>query len=256
MRFLSLVSLLLCLPVSAQEIQDEGSRQLVIGIQQIDHYPHYDITHGELRGFANDVFQLFAARHNLDIRYLPMPVKRLFTEGQAESVDFIYPDNPQWQALREGDDGRYYSHPVVAILGVAWVQPENAALTLPEVKALSIVRGFTPTRWLAVKPSYNFEFIEVNDTLSAALMAIKGRVTAAEGEYNVLRHQLTKLNLEESLVVAPNLPVSRVSYHLSTTEQLERLNLFNQFLGENQAAIQQIMDKYQLVTDLPELQGK
>ncbi|GAB3023115.1 hypothetical protein GCM10027098_18870 [Bowmanella dokdonensis] len=228
----------------------------MIGIQQIDHYPHYDITRGELRGFAGDLFRRFAREYDLDIRYIPMPVKRLFSDGQAETIDFIYPDNPKWQALREGDDGRYYSHAVVSILGVALVKPEHVSISLPQVRSLSIVRGFTPTKWLSVKPNHNFEFIEVNDSLAAALMVLKGRVTVAEGEYNVIMHQLSQLGLQDSLVVAPNLPVSRVSYHLSTVRELDRLNQFNQFLTDHQVDIQQLMANYGLKTDLPELAGK
>lgn len=223
---------------------------LTVGIQQINHYPHYDMTSGQLRGFAADVLGLFARTEGIRLSYVPLPVKR---QGAAleDTVDLVYPDNPKWQALREGDDGRFYSQQVVGILGVTWVKPQNAEIRLPALKTLAVVRGFTPTIWMALKSEYSFAFVEVSDNLSAAMMVLKDRAIAAEGEYNVLSHQLRRLSLQDSLVVARHLPVSQVGYHLSSLKYPEIIERFNQFLTNEQRQIDALIARYGLVQQWP-----
>nr|WP_229748111.1 transporter substrate-binding domain-containing protein [Lacimicrobium alkaliphilum] len=224
--------------------------KLTIGVQAINHYPHYDITSGTLRGFAGDLFRLFAEANQIELEFVPLPVKRLSREIHR-SVDFVYPDNPKWQALREGDDGRHYSQPVVLNRGVALVLPAAQTIRLEQVKSVSIVRGFTPTKWMALQSQHNYQFVEVQNTRVAAMMALKGRVDAAEVEYHVAMHHLTELGLENMLVVAEHLPQSSVWYHVSTLEALEMLAEFDLFLVEQNLTIERLAEKYQL-NDTPE----
>lgn len=223
-----------------------GPQKLTIGVQAINHYPHYDMTTGSLKGFAGDLFRLFAESNQLELEFVPLPVKRLSKEVHG-SVDFVYPDNPKWQALREGDDGRHYSQPVISNWGVALVLPPKQDIRLEQLKSLSIVRGFTPTKWMALQPQYDYEFVEVQNTRAAAMMALKGRVDAAEVEYHVAMYHLKELGLEDSLVVAESLPQSNVWYHVSTVEALDMLERFDLFLLEKSLSIQALAEQYNLI---------
>lgn len=228
------------------------AQKLTIGVQAIDHYPHYDITTGTLRGFAGDLFRAFANSNQLELEFVPLPVKRLskpvkrLSKEAYGSVDFFYPDNPKWQALREGDDGRHYSRPVVSNWGVSLVLPENKAIRIEQVKTLSIVRGFTPTKWMALQSQYSYQFVEVENTGLAAMMALKGRVDAAEVEYYVAKHHLSKLGLKDMLVVAETLPQSNVWYHVSTFDSLDMLQRFDLFLQEESLLVAALVKKYHL----------
>ncbi|WP_168171495.1 transporter substrate-binding domain-containing protein [Lacimicrobium sp. SS2-24] len=226
----------------------EVREKLTIGVQAIDHYPHYDMTDGTLRGFAGELFRLFAENEKLQLEFVPLPVKRLPQEVHG-SLDFVYPDNPKWQALREGDDGRHYSQPVVSNWGVAMVLPQNRDITLGQLRSLSIVRGFTPTKWMALQPQYRYQFVEVQNTRAASMMALKGRVDAAEVEYYVAMHHLRKLGLEDSLVVAESLPQSNVWYHVSTVEKLDMLERFDLFLLRENQAIEALIEQFGLRRD-------
>ncbi|WP_197414342.1 transporter substrate-binding domain-containing protein [Lacimicrobium alkaliphilum] len=222
-------------------------QKLTIGVQAINHYPHYDFTSGTLRGFAGDLFRLFAKTNQLELEFVPLPVKRLSKEVHG-SVDFVYPDNPKWQALREGDDGRHYSQPVISNWGVALVLPENKDISLDQLSSVSIVRGFTPTKWMPLQSQYGYQFVEVQNTRTAAMMALKGRVDAAEVEYHVAMHHLGDLGLEETLVVAESLPQSSVWYHVSTIEALDMLERFDLFLLEESLSIQALAEAYHLTS--------
>ncbi|WP_275797903.1 hypothetical protein [Aliiglaciecola sp. CAU 1673] len=230
--------------------QDSVPTRLTVGIQQINHYPHYDITSGHFRGFAADLLALFTEHEGLQLSYVALPVKRQ-SAALEDSVDLLYPDNPKWQALREGDDGRFFSQEVIRILGVSLVKPDLADITIDKVKTLAVVRGFTPTLWMDLQPDYRFQFVEVSDNLTAAMMALKDRVTAAEGEYNVLFHQLKRLSLADSLVVARQLPVSHVGYHLSSLKYPQIINRFDQFLVDQRQQIDELIEQYGLIQSLP-----
>lgn len=235
------------LTVSSMSYADAAAtnQKLTIGVQAINHYPHYDFSSGTLRGFAGELFRLFAETNQLELEFVPLPVKRLSREVHG-SVDFVYPDNPRWQALREGDDGRHYSQPVILNWGVALVLPENKTIRLEQLSSVSIVRGFTPTKWMALQSQYAYQFVEVQNTRAAAMMALKGRVDAAEVEYHVAMHHLGELGLQETLVVAESLPQSNVWYHVSTIDELDMLARFDLFMLEQNLLIQALAEEYQL----------
>lgn len=84
----------------------------VIGIEQIDYYPHYDFSRRQQRGYFVDLIQLFSEKTGHQFKFMPLPVKRLYQSANS-GIDLIYPDNPLWLQYNEPGIAKSFSAPVV-----------------------------------------------------------------------------------------------------------------------------------------------
>ncbi len=221
----------------------------VVGTEDINFYPHYDFTAADSSGFANDVLQLFAAEYGYRFSFQPLPVKRLYHELD-NLVDFIYPDNPNWARFQTAQRDRMFSDPLIYNLGTTLVLPAQKEITLEQFRTLAVIRGFTPTAWLSLRDQYKFKMYEVPNAVSALNLVLKGQLDGADVEYNVAQHILRTQQQEGALVAARQLPITRVSFHLSTSRHPQVLMQFNRFLLSHQAEILALKQKYQLTDSL------
>lgn len=127
------------------------------------------------------------------------------------------------------------------------VSPEKLRMTMDEFKVLANIHGFSPTLWMELKKHHKFNILDVPDAGSALRMAIRGRVDAANVEYNVALYHLQQMKLSGALVMAEHLPFTNFAFHLSSHRHPEQIRRFNQFLIEQQDQIQQLKQHYALV---------
>jgi len=229
----------------------------VIGIEQLDYYPHYDFKSAQPRGYFYDLIQLYSQWSGDRFRFTALPVKRLYADS-AELTDFVYPDNQAWQPHLEVDlaQPKTFSNAVIYTLGSTMVKPENQAMTMAGFKVLANIHGFSPTLWVKLKADYKFQIQDVLDAESALKMALRGRVDGANVEYNVARYHLSLMNASGQLVAATELPFSNLAFHLSTQKHPDQIRRFNQFLAEQSAAITQLKQRYQLVEFKSQLESQ
>ena len=225
--------------------------QFIIGTEDINFYPHYNFTRADSTGFANDVLQLFAREYGYQFSFQPLPVKRLYHELD-NLVDFIYPDNPGWAKFQGSQAKRTFSEPLIYNLGTTLVLPVNKNIHLQHFRTLAVIHGFTPTAWLYLRNQYRFKLYEVPNAISAVNLVLKGELQGADVEYNVAQHILRTQQQEGALVVAEQLPVTRISFHLSTIRHPQVIQQFNRFLLSHQADIAALKHKYQLTDSLPQ----
>ncbi len=221
-----------------------------ICVQDLAYYPHYDFSAAGKPSYATSLFQLFSQKTGIRLHIQAMPIKRL---KLATDCDLRYPDNPLWYVEREIQRPAYFSHPVSQILGTTVVLPERADLKPEELTAISVPRGFTPHHLMALQQQFQFEFVETNDAKAALVMVLKGRVDAADVEWNVAQALLKQLDPPAELAVAQKLPISLVGFHLSSRNSAELINRFDQFLRNEQVAITQLKQQFQLREQLSEL---
>lgn len=232
----------------------------VIGIEQLDYYPHYDFKSVQPRGYFFDLIQLYSHWSGDEFVFKALPVKRLYKDS-AELTDFVYPDNLVWQPNLGVDQSitKYYSAPVIYTLGATMVLPQNQLMTQADFKVLANIHGFSPTRWVVLKKKYKFKILDVPDAESALRMTLKGRVDGANVEYNVARYHLAQMKQAKALVMAEHLPFTNLAFHLSSQKHPQQILRFNQFLIEQQEQIQQLKLRYGLVEykeQLPKLSGQ
>lgn len=225
--------------------------QFTVGTEDINFYPHYDFTAAGTTGFANEVLQLFAAQQGYQFSFQPLPVKRLYHELD-NLVDFIYPDNPNWAKFQSSQASRLFSEPVIYNLGTTLVLPVNKDISLAKFRTLAVIHGFTPTAWLNLRGKHRFKLYEVPNAVSAVNLVLRGQLDGADVEYNVAQKILRDQQQEGALVVAQQLPMTRVSFHLSTVRHPQVLQQFNRFLLSHQDQIDALKQKYQLTDSLPQ----
>jgi polar amino acid transport system substrate-binding protein len=226
-----------------------AQQAFIVGTEDINFYPHYDFTRADSNGFANEVLKLFAAEYGYSFSFQPLPVKRLYHELD-NLVDFVYPDNPKWARLQTADAARVFSEPLIYNLGTTMVLPQHKNMRLAQFRTLAVIHGFTPTAWLSLRDQHRFKLYEVPNAVSALNLVLKGQLDGADVEYNVAQQILREQNQEGALVVAEQLPMTRVSFHLSTARHPQVLQQFNRFLLSHQAQINALKQKYQLIESL------
>ena len=224
--------------------------EYTICVQDLAYYPHYDFTAASKPSYAASLFQLFSEKTGVRVQVKAMPIKRL---KLANDCDLRYPDNPLWYVERDIQRPAYFSHPVTQILGTTVVLPERADLKPDELRAISVPRGFTPHHLMALQQQFQFEFVETNDAKAALVMVLKGRVDAADVEWNVAQALLKQLDPPAELAVAEQLPISLVGFHLSSKNSAEFIHTFDQFLQREQIAIAQLKQQFQLREQLSDL---
>ncbi|MBZ9612661.1 substrate-binding periplasmic protein [Rheinheimera maricola] len=225
--------------------------KFTIGTEDINFYPHYDFTAPDSTAFANEVLQLFAKEQGYQFSFQPLPVKRLYHELD-NLVDFIYPDNSNWAKYQDSQASRIFSEPVIYNLGTTLVLPANKEINLTQFRTLAVIHGFTPIAWLAMRGEHKFKLYEVPNAVSALNLVLRGQLDGADVEYNVAQQILRDQQQEGALVVASQLPMTRVSFHLSTIRHPQVLQQFNRFLLSHNEQINALKQKYQLTDSLPQ----
>ncbi len=221
-------------------------RTIVVGIEQIDYYPHYDFSAGQQRGYFYDLMQLFGKKNGVQIRFTALPVKRLYQEAN-NNIDVVYPDNPNWQQYMVAEYSKTFSDPVIYTLGSTMVLPENRQMPLEKFRSLAVIHGFAPHRWLELQPRYKFRIVDVADSASALGLVLKGRVHGASIELNVANEYLRRQGQSGALVAAEQLPFTELPFLLSSVNKPELIIEFNRFLQTHPLEIQQLKQKYQLL---------
>jgi len=243
MRWLALFVVMLCNgPLRADSY--------VIGIEQIDYYPHYDFSQRQQRGYFVDLIQLFSDKTGHQFKFMPLPVKRLYQSSNS-GIDFIYPDNPLWEQYKEPGIEKLFSAPVIFTLGSTLVKPELQHISLEQFRSLAVIHGFVPTKWLALKNRYNYRMVDVPDVPSALGLVLKGRLDGANIEFNVAQHYLRSIAAQDQLVIAEQLPFTQLPFLLSTVKHPKLLSEFNQFLLDNAEQVAALKRKYQLQEQRP-----
>jgi hypothetical protein len=242
MRFLMMLVFSSCLCWSVQ------AKTYVIGIEQLDYYPHYDFKSVQPRGYIFDLIQMYSQWSGDEFVFKALPVKRLYKDS-VELTDFVYPDNKAWQPHLEIDPNiiKHYSEPVIYTLGATMVVPKKQQMTLASFKVLANIHGFSPTRWIELKKQHKFQILDVPDAESALGMAIRGRVDAASVEYNVALYHLDQMKQPKALVMAEHLPFTNLAFHLSSQKHPDQIRRFNKFLIEKRDQIKQLKQRYGLV---------
>ena len=222
----------------------------IIGIEQIDYYPHYDFSKRQQRGYFFDLIQLFSKKSGHQFKFMPLPVKRLYQSANS-GIDFIYPDNPLWKQYSEPGITKFFSEPVIFTLGSTLVKPALQHTSLQQLRTVAVIHGFAPTKWLALQDQYKYRLVDVPDVASALGLVLKERVDAAVIEFNVAQHYLRSIAAEDQLVIAEQLPFTQLPFLLSTVKHPNLLKEFDRFLHQHADDVAALKRKYQLQEQRP-----
>jgi polar amino acid transport system substrate-binding protein len=223
--------------------------QYTIGVEDLQYYPLHTTSkeHG-FSGFARDVLDAFAKQQGYTLRYVPLPINRLYVAFLKEgSVDFKYPDNPKWKADMRAALKIGYSAPLVVSEEGALVLPKNRGRPLHRVRSLGTVLGFTPWPYLPAIDR-NAIFLSEDDGIDGLLRhALAGHIDAVYANVDVANYVLSeKLKNPGGLVFDAGLPHARSDFSLSSLRHPQVLKEFDAFLRREHLLLRQLRIKYKL----------
>jgi len=221
---------------------------LVVGIEDQQFLPHYTVGSGRFTGYAADVLLLFMKSSTHKLKIKTMSSLELLKKMQSGEIDLRYPDNAKWQSSLKAKDSQtiYYSDNVVRYDEGSLVIKEKALAGVDQIRSVGIVRGREPVAYLKLLNSGKVLAKENPDLESLIKSTLLGRVDAAYCNVDVALYRLKTMGIGNDLLVNTQLPNISDYYTLSTIRHKDVIQEFNQFLQQNQAAIEELKRKYNL----------
>lgn len=247
-NYLSIFIIFISLSFTAQASTVSCKRPYVIGVQGVDYSPHYNFIDVGQPNFFGKFIDWISLKTGCQFTVRVLPIKRLKSEYEHKnSIDFIYPDNPNWHDKdSHTSNKRSFSSPIAIALGGTIVTEDNENMTISEFRSLAFPRGFTPVAWYAYQEQYPITFTETVNAVSALKMVTTNRVDGADIEFNVAQHLIHKNNLGP-LVLAKELPFTPTSFYLSTLTEHEMLAELTTLINRNQKEIIQLKSSLNII---------
>lgn len=233
----------------AQGCEAARGSKFTLGVEKLQYLPLHTVdSSNRYGGYAREVFDAFAAQHGYAFEYVPLPINRLYSRFLDErTLDFKYPDNPQWRPDLRAGLQPVYSDVVVSTEEGAMVLPQRRGKPLAELKTLGMVLGFTPWPYKTAIDSRALKVSTSNATDGLLRLALTGHLDAAYVNVDVANYMLAgELNAPGGLVFDPSLPHTRSDFRLATLRCREVVEQFNSFLQKEQGMLQQLRARYRI----------
>jgi hypothetical protein len=224
----------------------------VVGVEKQSFQPHYWIgDQGEYQGFARDLLDLFARDAGLDIQYQPLPVNQLTQHLLNGSIDFKYPDSPNWAGDLKGGKGIVYSQPVVQYVDGVLVAPKRQGQGIDQLARLAVVDGWTPWTYQDRIGAGQTAVVRSADLGQMIKQAMKQQADGAYYNVVVATYYLDNIRARPgALVFDPDLPHTRGTFNLSSLRHPELIQRFDRFLAEHKAEVDALKARYQVEANL------
>ncbi|WP_409522724.1 hypothetical protein [Nitrincola sp. MINF-07-Sa-05] len=216
--------LLLTAPVLAQTY--------VVGVEDLDYLPYYSSDQGEfVQSPSRQVLDRFAAQHQYEFVYTPVPVARLTQMFVDGNVDFKFPDHPDWAQTAKTNLEIHYSSPIFHYTDGVMVLPEHLERSVDQFKTLGTVRGFSPPVFAQMEEQGLIQIEETSSLDSVVLQALYNRVDGTYFNIAVATWFLEeRIQQPRSLIFDPSLPHTSSHYALSSIHHPDIIEQFNHFL--------------------------
>ncbi len=222
---------LLSLPFSSY------SKELIVGVENIDYLPYYGIEHGNYSGFMRDLLDAFAKEYKHTTKYEILPVKRLFNDMVSKKLDIKLPDHPNWSSDLKKDANLLYSQPVVNATEAVLVKKENEKKSADQIKTIGTVAGFTAFALLDLINTKKISIVELPNLHGLIQHLLQNRVDAIYVEKLVALNVLTKMNKKsDDIAMYDKLPFDAHPFMASFQKKHDDvLKEFNIFLSSSNA---------------------
>jgi ABC-type amino acid transport substrate-binding protein len=224
------------------------TQTFTIGVENLQYYPLHTVRNGQYVGFARDLLDAFAQKHGYKFEYVPMPINQLFPALLKEkTVDFKYPDNPQWQTVLKQGISVKYSLPAVVSAEGAMVLSARKGSDLAQVKTLGTVIGFTPWPYNDAIADKRIKLVTTGSFEGLLRDAMAGHLDAVYINIDVANTMLRDvLKSPGKLTFDPRLPYTRSDFSLSSVRHPEIIEEFNTFLENEKPLVDALRKKYGL----------
>ncbi len=173
---------------------------------------------------------------------LPVSAPQAYYNTQEQKTD---PDNPQWKPALKKNSVVQYSKPIAEFVDGVSVPTNKVRQGLKGIKILGTLRGFTPFPWHDRIKSGEVELLESDSLPGLIRQSIIGRIDGVYANVAVVQHLLeNEIGKAEALKFDIGLPFTRGHYRLSTINQQQVIDEFNQWMLNNKSLIQALRDEY------------
>jgi hypothetical protein len=248
------VTYLLCFgTITFGHIANSRAEELVIGVEDIAYYPYFDFT-SEKMTFSKTVLNKFAEDNGLQIRYLPLPIKRFSKWLFDDDIDFKFPDNRRWQDQRNTKKVEiYFSENVVYMTAGTVILDKHKDKKEDFFKSIGTITGFHPILWLNQIEQGKVRIIEDTSPKVLVNQLTHNIVDGLDIDLAVANHHLRELALSDKLTISPNTQKQVFSYQLSTTKHPAVIKQFNQWLIANKGFVSEVKKSYGILQVEPQL---
>lgn len=225
------------------------ARTYKVGVQAVDYYPIAAAAppQFDFRGYARDVLDRFAEHEGIKFEYVPLPPRRMFVEFWADTLDFAFPDNPNWDKEAKLKLSVSYSLPMLSFADAVFTLPARKQDDVEQLKRLGVLLGWTPWKFYDRINQGKIKVATAPSPNSLILMALSGRVDGVNLAEPVARYQLQQQGAPAALVANREwMPLKQSSYYLSTIRHPELIKRFDQYLRDDEAQLAALRSKYGL----------
>ncbi|NQD95834.1 transporter substrate-binding domain-containing protein [Pseudomonas sp. CrR25] len=244
--FVGLFAVTLCL-YALQSVA--ATAEYRVGVEDVDYYPIFSVAaaDGQYRGFARELLDLFAAHEQIQLHYVPLPVRRLYRTYWDGRLDLVFPDSPRWREPDKPERAIRYSQPLLTFQDVVLVRPQRVGQPRASFRRLGFVRGFTPWKFRAEIAAGEVEVHWAPNPQGLIHMALAGYIDGANMAQQVAAFHLSQQGRPDALVSEPELlPSSDSHYYLSSIRHPELIQRFDAFLRSERRAVAALKAKYGL----------
>ncbi len=222
-----------------------SANELVVAFPEGDYSPHYDSTHGEMRGFLPALMHRFSEYSGQPLSLIGLPIKRYQAYIHSGEIDFILPSNPDWS---DNNKGNLLYSSVIMISRSGFVRTE-AHLGTP-IRRIATVTAYTLP---AINPAYLSKEPKVYRTFDthASLNMLKAdRVDATYAHLDFVREWVRKNNVTQQIYFEADAGFDNFSYHLATKNHGAIIRKFDDWLRRYRADVLTLMKEYKVGTDM------
>ncbi|WP_163832074.1 type 2 periplasmic-binding domain-containing protein [Spartinivicinus ruber] len=221
---------------------------LIIGVEKLSYLPHYSFEEGDLIGYTREVLDAFAKTNNYTVEYRLLSVSQLYAALlKNQSIDFKYPDNPQWNTAGKKDTKIYYSDSVSSYIDGIIVMPAAKSKELSFLKNLGTIKNFTPWGYHDLIKSGKVHLHESESIIELLSQVMFGELDGAYVNIAVAKYHLNyTIHSPKALVFNNKLPYIKSAYCLSTIKHPKIIETFNQFLASETRLIETLRNKYNM----------
>lgn len=219
-------------------------KAFTIGVESINYAPLWSIESNQYSGFARELLDLFAAKHNYRFSFRALPINRLWVEFASGKIDLKFPDNPNWGGARKSTVSVYYSKEAFSYVDGILVKKERLGMAITQVKRLGVIRGFTPSNDILYNDIEIFEATNMKQLFSL-LMA--DRIDGIYSNILVAKHHLNENSYPADLLAYDStLPHTDGHYVLSSVKHPALIAEFSIFLQAYKKDIDGLKRKYNI----------
>ncbi|RXZ44112.1 hypothetical protein EBB06_06105 [Crenobacter cavernae] len=225
-----------------------GLKPLVIGVERFDHSPHFDGSHGDYRGFARELFDLFGKSRGYAVQYRALPIPDLYQAFfVSHDVDAKFPDNPSWMPARRKPFHVSYSAGVIDFTEGVMLRSAALGKEVSTLRRLGTIQGFDAVPYRQKIQTGQMTVSRFGDVDSMLQAAVKGEIDGAYLNVAVAAYRLRQAGQADALQFNPEWPHAVGSYALSSVTRPDVIRDFDAFLHGEKAAIDQLRKKHGIV---------